>query len=1271
MKPGLRVPLERFTAAATAAMVLAAPCHAAGQGGQVVAWGANNYGQTNIPLPVLSPVKAVACGGSFVSVLMEDGTVATWGWWDSSYYGATNRPAGLYGIVQISAGDYHTIGLRSDGTAVAWGRNHYGQCLGTDANGDPINTPEPIGQRVMIDGELLTGALQVEAGNGFSVAIDGAQRVVAWGINYDGEANVPPKLTAKRVSAGSRHSLAVRLDGTVVGWGSNYSGECLGSDGAGSPITGTPAGQPTRIRGAVLTGVTDVAGGSDWSLALRSDGTVVAWGRPLPGQPDQNMLAGVHSIFAGPASAFALRHDGTYLAWGTSFPPGLTDVRQFAAGDYFSVALDRRGKLIPSGYYEDGNAPATTLGIVSIASGDHHSYAARADGTLVGWGQSTEGQLQHPPGLADVVQVACGLYHSYGVKRDGSVVGWGARGHNFYGQLDTPAGLPEISQVSCGLYHTLALTRTGTVWGWGGGSNYNYGQGSVPPALPAVQQISAGHLHSLAVLAGDRHVRAWGAGTSVGEWPHYGQSLVPASVGSVLRAAGGARHSLAIRSGGDVVGWGNNGDGESLGTDRFGEPLRGPALGQPVRVRGVVLTDAVDVAAAHHSLALLADGTVVAWGSNFGGALNVPEGLSGVTQITAASGYSAALIAPELSVCANSLGGGGAAVRQSGSDWQHIGAWEWADGGPQVPGAGTDVVIGTRFGSVGTFTPASIGSLCDAQCRTLSVPAASTLIVPVDLTQPLAAQDHSIDVGLQATLKGRLWLLASGASVLPADFELPVVSAGTFDGYFSTIEATVPALPGHFLTLVPGAGPGAWKLKVLPLPSNAASGVTGVPGQADAGAQVVAAETIDLDGNGYDDLALLLDFGAGIPGTLQVLLNDGAGNLGTASRRQQTAPQPRTLAVSRIDGDDRDDVAVGLGAAATVRSYLNNGSATGAPFDATAVEFATGSPATALTVLPWPSPLVVAGTGAAQVLFFVPGNPAPAQQVSAPSVPSTLGKRGRIVVSGGANPNSFGSVATNGWFAVLAAGGTGQYAVTQSIPVPGQPVSVDVADIDRDGHEDVLTANAQPQQLGAGTSLGVLTLFKGTPTGFESPVPIAPLSNDPEVRAATAGLDAAMVDVDDDGVRDIVTVHQTLVGQSAAAVVPVAQQAPGGPLTLDGAQAIVADAPLVHPVLCPRGDVLGPGNEGVFIVDTGANSLTGGDALLGGTAPTGTPYRAEPLPCLGDLDGDGRVSGIDFGVLLGEWGGTGGGTGADLDGNGIVSGVDLGLLIGAWGDCPG
>lgn len=143
-----------------------------------------------------------------------------------------------------------------------------------------------------------------------------------------------------------------------------------------------------------------------------------------------------------------------------------------------------------------------------------------------------------------------------------------------------------------------------------------------------------------------------------------------------------------------------------------------------------------------------------------------------------------------------------------------------------------------------------------------------------------------------------------------------------------------------------------------------------------------------------------------------------------------------------------------------------------------------------------------------------------------------------------------------------------------------------------------------------------------------------------------------------DGVRDIASVYQTLVRQSAAATLPVYQDSPAGPPTLGENEPIVA----VRPVLCPRGDVLGPGAEGVFIVDAGTTSLKGVSPAVA------IPFRIEEAPCLGDLDTSGSVNGGDLAAVLYDWGLDG--SPADLDGNDVVNGGDLAIVLNAWGPCP-
>jgi alpha-tubulin suppressor-like RCC1 family protein len=164
-----------------------------------------------------------------------------------------------------------------------------------------------------------------------------------------------------QVAAGSGHGLALRSDGTVWTWGFNGSGE-LG-DG-----TRTSRSTPGQVTG--LTGVSQVAASGAFSLALRSDGTVWAWGDDSAGQlgsarssipvtrPVNTIGAGsgITQLSAGDFHVLALKSNGTALAWGsngsgqlgngtTSDPAcpvqvtGLANATQVAAGGRFSLAV--------------------------------------------------------------------------------------------------------------------------------------------------------------------------------------------------------------------------------------------------------------------------------------------------------------------------------------------------------------------------------------------------------------------------------------------------------------------------------------------------------------------------------------------------------------------------------------------------------------------------------------------------------------------------------------------------------------------------------------------------------------------------------------------------------------------------------------------------------------------------------------------------------------------------------------------------------------------
>ena len=90
--------------------------------GSVVAWGDNNYGQTDVPNG-LKDMTAVAAGSRHTVALRTDGSVVAWG---DNRFRRTDVPDGLKDVTAIAAGRGHTVALRTDGSVVAWGYNDLG-----------------------------------------------------------------------------------------------------------------------------------------------------------------------------------------------------------------------------------------------------------------------------------------------------------------------------------------------------------------------------------------------------------------------------------------------------------------------------------------------------------------------------------------------------------------------------------------------------------------------------------------------------------------------------------------------------------------------------------------------------------------------------------------------------------------------------------------------------------------------------------------------------------------------------------------------------------------------------------------------------------------------------------------------------------------------------------------------------------------------------------------------------------------------------------------
>lgn len=339
----------------------------------VVAWGNNTNSQTAVP--TLTDVVAIAAGSTQSLALFANGTVTSWG-------AGAAVPGGLTGVTHLAAGALHNLARKSDGTVVAWGNNTYAQAT------------VPGG---------ISNAIGVAAGENHSLILRADGSVTAFGDNSFNQTTVPgTAVNVTAIAAGYDHNLALKADGTVVAWGRDNVGQVSGTapslgtivsvidgtsfrlsqplpaatlnliyDGTttlsstcdGSDVVtvadtsalyaGMTVAGPGIVGPAGLTNVVAIAAGAYHSLAVKSDGTVVAWGWDNAQQCTvPSSLNGVSGITAGYGFSLALKTDGTIVAWGegadgqTTVPSTATQVTQIAAGGAHALAL--RAALIPA-----------------------------------------------------------------------------------------------------------------------------------------------------------------------------------------------------------------------------------------------------------------------------------------------------------------------------------------------------------------------------------------------------------------------------------------------------------------------------------------------------------------------------------------------------------------------------------------------------------------------------------------------------------------------------------------------------------------------------------------------------------------------------------------------------------------------------------------------------------------------------------------------------------------------------------------------------------
>lgn len=374
--------------------------------GTVFACGRNHFGENEVPAG-LSNVVSIAEEYGYCLAIKRDGSVALWG----NDLQNTNFIGALSNVTSIASTGYRGhLALRNDGVV-----------LGFDLEGNRLSEcggPEPCIRPAKVGGQLISNVVGL-ASMQFTPLVLKRDGTV-WTLRYSSpDEPVPEPIVTKQ----DERSFTINLS----------------AESRKMPYEFVWA-EPVAVSGRILSNVVTISSGAIHALALKSDGTVTAWGdKNYAGLTVPAGLSNVIAITAGGPN-LALRRDGTVVAWGdsyfgqTSVPAGLSNVVAIAAGENFGLALttgnvpssvfiqphgrleemEREADLILKGrvistlantntcFPEWGKPHATTLQVISLLKGSvqtkvvvfHHNTSgpnAWGGGTPPSWHQFETG----------------------------------------------------------------------------------------------------------------------------------------------------------------------------------------------------------------------------------------------------------------------------------------------------------------------------------------------------------------------------------------------------------------------------------------------------------------------------------------------------------------------------------------------------------------------------------------------------------------------------------------------------------------------------------------------------------------------------------------------------------------------------------------------------------------------------------------------------------------------------------------------------------------
>jgi len=296
------------------------------------------------------------------------------------------------------------------------------------------------------------------------------------------------------------------IAGSGGGGGAVIPGEIYSSGfgGSGGLGTGNTSSATTPVLVGTDTDWVSIAYGFQFGLAIKADGGLYVWGEGGKGQLGLGVKADSvelplqlgsetdwAEITTGYEHSVAVKSDGTLWAWGegSSYRTGLNSTADV---------------LVPTQVGTDTNW-------AEVSAGESHNAALKTDGTLwtfgnngsgeCGQGNNTDVQVPTQVGTdTDWARVDCGQVHTAALKANGSIWTWGNNGN---GQLadgnvgvntNTPAQVgtdTDWSGLVAGMWNTAAIKTNGTLWTCGRSDRGQLGNGTFSPDLDVLTQAGS------------------------------------------------------------------------------------------------------------------------------------------------------------------------------------------------------------------------------------------------------------------------------------------------------------------------------------------------------------------------------------------------------------------------------------------------------------------------------------------------------------------------------------------------------------------------------------------------------------------------------------------------------------------------------------------------------------------------------------------------------------------------------------------------------------